>query len=267
MLTGAASGIGKALALQLAQRGVRLQLVDCDAIGLDAIAGECRASGTEANGHVVDLSEKSQVDELLDDVRRDLGPIDLLINNAGVVHYGPTAEMSSDDHESLLAVNLLAPLQLIHGLLPQLLERPEAHIVNVSSMYGFVATAMCAAYHASKFGLLGYSESLHLELRRTQVSVTTVCPGFVATGLFDRGRGSHSEVGVPHPPAWVTTSPQRVARRIVRAIERRQRLVIITPLAWSLFYTNRYAPWLLRLASWFRRDVKVQRPDLSKTGA
>jgi short-subunit dehydrogenase len=152
-----------------------------------------------------------------------------------------------------MAVNLLAPMRLTRALLPALIERPEAHIVNVASMYGFVATAECAAYHASKFGLLGFSESLAVEFQGTNLGVTTVCPGFVSTNLFDHGIGSAAVSGVPHPPAWLCTTAQHVARRIIRAIRRRQRLVIITPLAWTLYYTNRYAPWLLPLARLLHR--------------
>jgi short-subunit dehydrogenase len=155
--------------------------------------------------------------------------------------------MGRDVMERLLAINLLAPLRLTQALLPHLLTRPEAHIVNVSSMYGFVATRNCAAYHASKFGLFGFSESLYVELRKTRVGVTTVCPGFVATQLFQNGTGGQPGVGVPRPPGWATTTPEHVARSIVRGIERRKRLVIVTPLAWTLYYANRYAPWLLPL--------------------
>jgi short-subunit dehydrogenase len=246
LLTGAASGIGRALALLLAQRGASLLLVDRDEAGLSATGAECRTLGAETTTRHFDLAVADEVKALGAEVQDALGPLDMLVNNAGVVHYGPTAQMSCQDMERLLAVNLLAPLRLTQALLPHLRTRPQAHIVNVSSLYGFLATPNCAAYHASKFGLLGFSESLHLELRGSNVAVTTVCPGFVATRLFESGTGGE-EGGVRQPPAWLTTTPEHVARRIVRGIERRQRMVIVTPLAWILYYVNRYAPWMLPL--------------------
>lgn len=247
LLTGAAAGIGRALALLLAQRGASLLLADRDAPGLAATADECRVLGTEVTTRCLDLAAAAELDALAAEAEQALGPIDLLINNAGVVHYGPTVEMGREPFERLLAVNLLAPLRLTHSLLPHLLARPAAQIVNISSMYGFVATKNCAAYHASKFGLFGFSESLYVELRKTHVGVTTVCPGFVATQLFQNGTGGEPGAGLPHPPPFVTTTPEYAARKIVRGIERRKRLVIITPLAWTFYYANRFAPWILPL--------------------
>jgi short-subunit dehydrogenase len=248
LLTGAASGIGRAVAEQLADEGVHLLLIDRDEPGLARVAELVRGQGVEVTTQTVDLADVGAIDNLVNDLPAEFREFDLLINNAGVVHFGPTAEMRPADLERLMVVNLLAPMRLTRRLLPMLLKRPEAHIVNVASMYGYVATAKCAAYHASKFGLLGFSESLHGEFRDTLLSVTTVCPGFVATKLFEHGISSNGDSGVPHPPAWLCTTPERVARRIVRAIRRRQRLVIITPLAWALYYTTRFAPWLLPLA-------------------
>jgi short-subunit dehydrogenase len=256
LITGAASGIGRALAETLATEGAHLLLVDCDAVGLAETAALVRGQGGEVATRVVDLAEPAAVTRLVEQMPPEFAQLDLLINNAGVVHYGPTAAMGADQLQRLLAVNLLAPLHLTRMLLPRLAERPEAHVVNVTSMYGYVATPRCAAYHASKFGLLGFSESLHVEYRGTSVGVTTVCPGFVSTKLFEHGSSRDAcgaAVEVPRPPARLSTTPQHVARRIVRGIRRRERLVIITPLAWALYYTNRYAPWLLPVARWLHR--------------
>lgn len=248
LLTGAASGIGRSLAEQLADAGLHLLLVDRDEEGLVGVAESVRSKGVEVTTRTVDLADASAIDALVRDLPASFGELDLLINNAGIVHYGPTAEMRPADLERLMTVNLLAPMRLTRALLSMLIQRPEAHVVNVASMYGYVATAKCSAYHASKFGLLGFSESLHAEFRDTPLGITTVCPGFVATKLFEHGTCSSGDSGVPHPPAWLCTTPEHVARRIIGAIRHRRRLVIITPLAWTLYYTTRYAPWLLPLA-------------------
>ncbi len=251
LITGAASGIGRAVAMELASLGTKLLLVDRDSVGLNALAEILQQQGTTVETKLLDLADLAAVAEFASQLDKEHS-LDLLINNAGVVHFGPTVEMGVAEMERLMAVNLLAPMLLTRALLPQLLQRPEAHLVNVASIYGIVATSRCAAYHASKFGLLGFSESMFVELRGTKVGVSTVCPGFVHTNLFESGTSSsgiNNKVrGVPHPPAYLCTTPQIVAQRIVRGIQRRKRLVIVTPLAWSLYYTQRFAPWLLPLA-------------------
>ncbi len=157
LITGAASGIGRALAMELAAQGTKLLLVDRDSAGLKAIAESLQQQGATVKTHTLDLANLAAVAAFAKQLEPSL---DLLINNAGLVHFGPTVEMGVADMERLMAVNLLAPMILTRTLLPQLLKRPEAHLVNVASIYGIVATPRCAAYHASKFGLLGFSESL-----------------------------------------------------------------------------------------------------------
>ena len=245
IITGAAAGIGRALAVQLAELGTHLLLIDRDEPGLAQVAEQVRACGIEVATRTVDLARANELQLLCESVVHET-PLDLLVNNAGIVHYGPTDAMQPEDLERLLAVNLLAPLQLTRALLPSLLARPEAHVVNIASIYGWVARRYTAAYHASKFGLVGFSESLRKEYVH-RLGVTTVCPGFVNTGLFAAGTSSTPEKQVTSPPAWLCTTPEVVARKTIRGIQANRGLVLVTPLAYALYYTQRFAPWLLDL--------------------
>lgn len=228
LVTGAARGIGRAIALRLAGRGMRLALADRDVIGLATTVREVEKQGGEAVACPCDLSVPSQVDELADRVLDLWSGVDLLVNNAGVAHYGPTHEMAEPDLQRLMAVNLLAPIQLTKALLPSLRARPEAHVLNVCSVLGLTPMPRVSAYCATKHGLVGFSESLRIEYGRQGLGVTTLCPGFVKTPLLDEAVDQQSNQ--PHPPALVCVSIDRVAQAAVRGIERNQRRVVVDPI-------------------------------------
>jgi short-subunit dehydrogenase len=157
----------------------------------------------------------------------------------------------------VLAVNLLAPIQLTRELLPTLLARQEAHIVNVCSVLGLVAIPRFTAYQTSKFGLVGFSESLRAEYTCRGLGVTALCPGFVRTNMFQaRSDGRHGKLMRP-APAWMYTSPERVAARVIKAIRRNQGLVPVTPLARFLWLVKRLTPRLWAFAS--RARIKKTR--------
>jgi short-subunit dehydrogenase len=244
LLTGAASGIGRALALELAHEGVHLYLLDIDAIGLQSVIDECRALGVVAVGRKCDLSQATQISASIADLLARWQYIDLLVNNAGVAFYGPTENMTGAQWDWLMSINLLAPLQITRELLRTLLSRGEAHILNVCSISGVVAGGRFNAYHTSKFGLVGFTEALRAEYKRRGIGVTNLCPGPVASNLYNRAL-SGREQPVPNPPAWLAASPELVARRGVRGIKKNKRLVLVTPLARLLYWTKRLSPALL----------------------
>jgi len=179
------------------------------------------------------------------------------VNNAGVTYYGPTAEMRTEHWETLLAVNLLAPVRLTSLLLPTLLARPEAHVLNVCSALGLIGMPRVAAYCTSKFGLVGYTESLRAECSRLGLGVTALCPGFVSTNLFQNALRSSAERKAKAPPKWVCTTPERVARAAVKAVRRNKRLVIVEPVARMMYATKRFAPALLDLLQSFGRRKRI----------
>lgn len=256
LLTGAASGIGRALALQLAAEGVHLYLLDVDATGLQATINDCRAQGVVAVGRVCDLSQPPQISAAIADVLSRWQFIDLLVNNAGVAFYGPTENMSGKHWDWLMAINLLAPLQITRELLPTLLARGEAHVLNVCSISGIVAGGRFSAYHTSKFGLVGFTEALRAEYNRRGIGVTNLCPGPVASNLYNRAVSGRDKP-VPNPPRWLCASPELVARRGVRGIKRNRRLVLVTPLARFLYAMKRISPAFLDAINHISRKKKA----------
>jgi 3-oxoacyl-[acyl-carrier protein] reductase len=242
LVTGAASGIGRAIALELARRGVDLHLLDRDAGKLGGVAREAEALGRSVTQIICDLADAEAVSAAVQTVLARGGLLNILVNSAGVAYYGATDEMTDDQWRCVLHVNLEAPVRLIRKLLPTLLAQKEAHIVNVCSIAGLVAGKGAAAYQASKFGLVGFSQSLRLEYAGTRLGVTALCPGFVTTPLFDQVAQPRPNRPLPLPPGWMWTSPEVVARRAIRAILKNQGLVVITPTARFLWAMERFFP-------------------------
>ena len=251
LITGAAAGIGRALALAIAEQDAPLVLVDIDEAGLDSLAAEL-GSKVAVQTYVCDLSQPLKISQLVRNVLRG-GPIDVLINNAGVAYYGPTENMTQQQWDWLLAINLNAPIQLTHELLPSMLERPEPHIVNMCSISGVVAGGRFAAYHVSKFGLIGFTEALRAEFGRRGMGVSAICPGPVRTDLYKNGLSGRIGQAVPEPPKLMTATPEKIAARTVNAIRRNKRMTLITPTAHLLYHLKRFTPGLIDFANQFSR--------------
>jgi short-subunit dehydrogenase len=177
LVTGAAAGIGRALALRLAHEGTHLYLVDIEPEGLAVVADEVKQRGVAVSTRVCDVGEQAEIALCVESGLRRWGGFDLLVNNAGTTYYGRTDQMSAEHCEHLLAVNLHAPLHFTRLLLPSLLARPEAHVLNVASLMGLIGIQKLAVYSATKFALVGFSESLRAEYARTNLGVTAFCPG------------------------------------------------------------------------------------------
>jgi short-subunit dehydrogenase len=242
LVTGAGSGLGRAIALRLAREGAALHLADINRAALAATTLEIRALGGQSAVTICDLAEPAAIESLVADVETRWGGIDILINNAGIGWYGPTQKMTDAQWDRLLAINLDAPIRLTRRLLKTLLERPEAHVINMASICGFVCSGRFAAYHVSKFGLLGFSEALRAEFNRHGLGVTAVCPGPVLTELYKNSGCGYSDRQTPHPPAWLCTTAQRVADKTIRAIYRNQAVTLVGGAAHLLYYSKRLAP-------------------------
>lgn len=245
LITGAAAGIGRSLALLLARKGAHVYLLDINATQLDEVVAEARQLGVEACGRVCDLSSGDAVQSAARGVLEEWKTLDVLVNNAGVFYYGRSLEMSPEEWQRLLAINLHAPIKLTYELLPTLLESPGAHILNIASFYGFVATNRSTAYHTSKFGLLGFTEALRAEYGRDGLGVTAVCPGYVTTELASSMIEKGSDKKVPRAPAWISSTPEQVARAAVRAMSRDKRMVCVSSLARIAYIIKRISPGLL----------------------
>ena len=235
LVTGAASGMGEQLAHQLADRGTALVLLDRDADRLDRVAAAVRVAhpGLAVDVHVVDLAETERIGPLVAAVLAAHPQVDLLVNNAGVGLAGRFDQISLEEFDAVLRVNLTAPVTLTHHLLPTLLATPGSHVVNVSSLYGLIAPAGQSAYSTSKFGLRGFSQVLQAELAGRGVGVTTVHPGGIRTRIAETahvGQGvdpREAAAGKALMARLLTYPAERAATDILEAVEhRRVRLLI-----------------------------------------
>jgi 3-oxoacyl-[acyl-carrier protein] reductase len=192
LVTGATRGIGHALALRLASEGASLVIAGKNGALLNALAGQLSKAGTSCLAVPGDLAKSAEITALAR-AAEDFGPIDALVNNAGVAHRAPLGETSEALWDETLSVNLKAPFLLTRLLLPGLLARGRGRIVNVCSISSVVGTARLTAYCASKWGLLGFSKALARELEGSGVSVTTVLPGSTDTDML-QGSGFPPEL-------------------------------------------------------------------------
>jgi short-subunit dehydrogenase len=265
VVTGAASGIGRSIALALAAEGATLFLIDRDAQGLDGVKAEAGAHGVDVFTRVCNLEIPEEVSAAITQLRATWDDnFHILANCAGTVAYGPLQLTSEETWRSVLAVNLLAPIQIVHQLLPTLAVMDEAHILNVCSMAGLVPMRRLAVYQASKYGLVGFTLALRTDYYRANLGITALCPGFVRTPLVANLRDTEAHRQPRLLPDFITTTPEAVARSAIEAIRRDRGLVVVTPLAKFLWWTMRMCPplygWLAR-EGWRRRGkIEVNVP-------
>ncbi len=233
VLTGAASGIGQALALQLAREGCHLALVDRNAAGLADTAARARTAGVRVTEHDLDVSDASALAALPATVMAEHGRVTLLVNNAGVALMGDFEQATLDDFEWLFGINFWAPVRLTRAFLPVLRQQPVAQIVNVSSIFGIIAPPGQTAYCAAKFALRGFSEALRHELETTDIGVSVVHPGGIKTAIARNTRVSAgidpadaARAAERFAAAFITTADQAAAR-IVTGIQKREKRILI----------------------------------------
>lgn len=229
LVTGAARGIGRAVALRLASKRVRLMLIDRDPVALRQAARAVDAAGGEAHAIVADVADDDALESVVAEAIDRWAGVDILVNNAGIAYYGPTHEIPPDRAESLLAINLRAPMRLTGLLLPAMLARPESHVLNVCSVLGLTALPKASLYCATKHGMVGFGAALRGEYGRRGLGVTTLCPGFVRTELFAPKAANAAGDSLPAPPRLLCVGVERVAAAAVRGIERNRRLVVVDP--------------------------------------
>lgn len=269
LISGAASGIGRSISLRLAQEGVHLFLVDIDQQGMAETAAEARRSGVEVITRRCDMAQSQDVSSSVAECLSRWNGVDILINNAGITYFGKTERMAADHWDKVLRINLLAHVQFTRELLPSLLAREEAHVLNVCSVLGLVGMPKVAAYCTSKFGMVGFSESLRNEFGRQGLGVTALCPGFVRTNLFTSAPLEKDIESHKTPPGIVTTTPERVANAAVKAVYRNRRLVVMEPMARTMYFVKRFAPWLMDAIFQMGRRKRVARKmaELDKQAA
>ncbi|HEX3317827.1 MAG TPA: SDR family NAD(P)-dependent oxidoreductase [Solirubrobacteraceae bacterium] len=258
VVTGAASGIGRAIALLAAERGAGLALCDIDEAGLAAVAGEVRRLGRDVLTEPVDVADRDQMRAFAAKVHDGPGPADLLVNNAGVGLVAGFLETTLEDWDWIVGTNLLGVVHGCHFFVPQMVERGSGHVVNLSSLAGYHANPALAAYSATKFAVLGLSEALHDELVGTGVGVTAVCPGIVNTPITRnaRARGAADDPAVRERYVRLYQrrgyGPDKVARNVLKAVARDRTVAPVSPESWVAYGVKRTSP---RLASWLARQL------------
>lgn len=235
VITGAASGIGAALALALAARGCHLALADRNAAGLEQQAAAARARGVTVGTTVVDLADPGSVPTFLEAVRAAHGRASILVNNAGVALGGRFEQVAAEDFDWLMRINFHAVVEMTRAFLPLLRAEPAAQIVNISSIFGIIAPPGQSAYCAAKFAVRGFSESLRheLEAEGSSVGLTLVHPGGVKTAIADSARlpkgadAAELAARLEFAKRALVMPPEQAALRIVQAIERREPRVLV----------------------------------------
>jgi short-subunit dehydrogenase len=259
VITGAASGIGAALAANLAGRGMALALADRNQAGLAAAAAAARAKGVKVSEHILDVQDADALAALPEAVLAEHGRVTLLVNNAGVALIGNFDQVSMDDFAWVMDINFWAPVKLTRAFMYVLHREDAAHIVNISSIFGIVAPPGNAAYCASKFAVRGFSESLRHELADSTITLTVVHPGGIRTAIADNARLSQSvdPDEAKHKTAefnkLLKTSPEEAAEVIVKAIIKRQGRALIGGDARMLDRLQRIFP-----TTYWKRIMKLQ---------
>ncbi len=248
VVTGAASGIGAALAESLVARGCHLALCDVNEEGLNALAERISRPDRRLTVSRVDVSDKDQILRFREEVISAHRGCDLLINNAGVALGGTFDRVSEDDFDWLLSINLFGVIRMTRAFLPSLRASEAGHLVNISSIFGVIAPAGQTAYSASKFGVRGFSDALRHELKDTALGVTTVHPGGVNTKIAISARlpadATQDEVAAARRMSEksLVMPPPRAAEIILRGVERRAPRVLVGKDAHIIALIERFLP-------------------------
>lgn len=265
-ITGAGSGMGRTLALELARRGCHLALSDINADTVAETARQAQASGVRVTHQKLDTAQRDGLYAWADQVVRDHGKVNLLFNNAGI-GIGDTIEgMSDADFERLMAINFWGVVHGTRAFLPHLKKSGEGHVVTISSTAGLAATPCMGAYVCSKFAVKGFTETLRMEMKmlKAPVSATVVHPGVIKTNIFKAAAANESMRSVGFDPATsmkkfeaaAMTSAEKAALIILRGVERNASRVLVGPDARLTDWIVRLMPsWYQPILSYFQRKI------------
>jgi short-subunit dehydrogenase len=238
LLTGGSRGLGLTMARQLVQSGAQVALCARDEAELQRVQTELKQHSGEILALTCDVTDQTQVEQMVQQVKERFGAIDILINNAGTDIVGPLESLTMQDYDDTMKLHFWAPLYTSYAVLPEMRQRRAGRIVNISSIGGKIVSPHMVAYCASKFALTGLSEGMQTELASAGVAVTTVCPGFIHTGVVDHAimKGQHRKefawfsIGDSLP--LLSASAEEVAQRTISALKRGDAEVIVPFPAW-----------------------------------
>ena len=238
VVTGAARGIGSHIAQELAKEGMNLVLVDRLKDELEQMRSEISGLGVKVVSVIADVGTYEACTEILEQSKKELGEIDVLVNNAGLEVMSAYEASPWEVHSDIININLNAPMMLTHLFLPDMLKRNRGHIVNIASMAGLIGVGFIEAYCASKHGLVGFTRSLRVsnQLTGSAVGVSAICPGYVrGAGMVDKVMaGEYGEAAKPGKLQG-SVAVEKVAKNVIRAIRTNKQFIIVNPGVPSLF--------------------------------
>ncbi len=262
LVTGAGSGIGKETALAFARRGASLAICDVNEAGLTETARQAQALGCQVLVRRVDVSKADEMREFAAAVHQQVEAVDILMNNAGVGLGARFLDTTLEDWEWIVGINLFGVVYSCHFFVPAMVARKRGgHVINVASAAAFVASSPLVAYGTTKFGVLGLSEALREELAPHGIGVTAVCPGIINTPITSSSpmRGALATEAVRQRIVGMyqrrNYGPERVARNILKAVQRNRTVAPISPEAWLMYYVKRFVPGLL---GWANRGMSAR---------
>jgi len=271
LITGAASGIGRLMASRIGAEGGNLILWDVNRAGLDETKAELEAAGRKVHAYTCNLTDRRAIAEAAAQTLRECGPVDVLVNNAGVGLGGGFLDTTLEDWNWIVGINLRGVIHGCHFFVPKMVERRQGgHVVNVASAAAFIATEALAAYSTTKFAVLGLSEALRDELAPHRIGVTAICPGIINTPITGsaRLRGKAATPGAREQMVAFyqkrNYGPERVAEGIVKAVARNAAVAPISPKAWVMYLMKRTVPgftaWLnRRMAERMQRQLEASK--------
>ncbi|MDQ1146558.1 3-oxoacyl-[acyl-carrier protein] reductase [Bacillus sp. SORGH_AS 510] len=226
IVTGAGRGIGRATAIALAKEGVHLGLIGLNMSNLENVAAELAQYDVNVSAATADVTNLESVTHAVDHIKSDLGPVDILINNAGVAKFGGFLDLTPDEWEKIIQVNLMGVYNVTRAVLPGMIERKSGDIINISSSAGQKGAPVTSAYSASKFAVLGLTESLMLEVRKHNIRVSALTPSTVVTDLaIDTNLVKGTEENV--------MQPEDLAELVVASLKLNPRVFVKTAGLWS----------------------------------
>lgn len=227
LITGGSRGIGKAIALALAEEGVNVAITGKNEEKLKAVVQEIEQKGVKSAYAVFDITSKTEVYGALEKLQKDFGKIDILVNNAGVAAFGGILEMEDEKWEEIVKTNLFGAYYVVKAVVPSMVERKTGDIINISSTAGLKGNAMTSAYSASKFGLIGMSESMMLELRKQNIRVTTLMPSTIASDM------SKEVLKITDGNPERVLQPEDFAELVVDLLKLNKRAMLASASLWS----------------------------------
>ena len=227
LVTGGGRGLGKAVALALAAEGVNVAITGRNENNLKSVAAEIESKGVKSSYSVFDVTDKKQVFTSLEKLQNDFGKFDILINNAGIAAFGGILEMDDEQWEDIVKTNLFGPYYVVKAVVPGMVEKKSGDVVNISSTAGLKGNALTSAYSASKFGLIGMSESMMFELRKQNIRVTTLTPSTISTDM------AKTDLKITDGNPEKVLQPEDFAELVVDLLKLNKRAMLASAALWS----------------------------------